>query len=45
MLNMGFKDDLDTILAETPIKKQSLLFSATMPKEVMHISKSIYAKP
>jgi ATP-dependent RNA helicase DeaD len=45
MLNMGFKDDLDTILAETPIKKQSLLFSATMPKEVMRISKNYMQKP
>ena len=26
MLNMGFKDDLDTILAETPEEKQTLLF-------------------
>ena len=40
MLNMGFKDDLDTILAETPKSKQTLLFSATMPKEVMRISKN-----
>ena len=40
MLNMGFKDDLDTILAETPEEKQTLLFSATMPKEVMRISKN-----
>ena len=40
MLNMGFKDDLDTILAETPENKQTLLFSATMPKEVMRISKN-----
>ena len=40
MLNMGFKDDLDTILAKTPAKKQTLLFSATMPKEVMKISKN-----
>jgi ATP-dependent RNA helicase DeaD len=39
MLNMGFKDDLDTILAETPEEKQTLLFSATMPKEVLRISK------
>ncbi len=45
MLNMGFKDDLDTILAETPIKKQSLLFSATMPKDVMRISKNYMQKP
>ena len=40
MLNMGFKDDLDIILAETPDNKQTLLFSATMPKEVMRISKN-----
>ena len=40
MLNMGFKDDLDTILAETPKTKQTFLFSATMPKEVMRISKN-----
>ena len=40
MLNMGFKDDLDTILAETPKEKRTLLFSATMPKEVMRITKN-----
>ena len=40
MLNMGFKDDLDIILAETPENKQTLLFSATMPKEVLRISKN-----
>ncbi len=45
MLNMGFKDDLDIILAETPQKKQTLLFSATMPKEVMRISKSYMFNP
>ena len=45
MLNMGFKDDLDTILAETPKEKQTLLFSATMPKEVMRISKNYMLNP
>ncbi|MDC0204178.1 DEAD/DEAH box helicase [Flavobacteriales bacterium] len=45
MLNMGFKDDLDTILAETPEEKQTLLFSATMPKEVMRISKNYMFNP
>lgn len=39
MLDMGFKDDLDTILAETPETKQTLLFSATMPKQVRGIAK------
>lgn len=39
MLNMGFKDDLDAILAGTPKEKQTLLFSATMPKEIIEISR------
>ena len=45
MLNMGFKDDLDTILSSTPSAKQSLLFSATMPKEVLRISKNYMSNP
>lgn len=39
MLNMGFKDELDTILSETPDTKQTLLFSATMPREVSRIAR------
>ena len=39
MLTMGFKDDLDAILANTPETKQTLLFSATMPKEIVNIAK------
>ncbi len=39
MLNMGFKDELDDILAHTPEDKQVLLFSATMPREVARIAK------
>jgi ATP-dependent RNA helicase DeaD len=38
MLNMGFKDELDKILEVTPEKKQTLLFSATFPKEVESIA-------
>ncbi len=38
MLNMGFKEELDNILSETPDTKQTLLFSATMPKEVARIA-------
>ena len=45
MLNMGFKEDLDTILAETPQEKQTLLFSATMPKEVLKITKEYMFSP
>ena len=45
MLNMGFKKDIDTILHKTPKNKQILLFSATMPKEVLKISKNYMINP
>lgn len=38
MLSMGFKDDLDAILENSPEGKQTLLFSATMPNEIIAIS-------
>ncbi len=40
MLSMGFKDDLDAILGETPPGKQTLLFSATMEKQVANIARN-----
>ena len=40
MLNMGFKDDLDSILEATPEEKRVLLFSATLPIEVEKIAKT-----
>ncbi|MCL1821589.1 MAG: DEAD/DEAH box helicase [Prolixibacteraceae bacterium] len=45
MLSMGFKDDLDTILAGTPDTRQTLLFSATMPKEIAAIAKKYMHEP
>ncbi|MEO6301658.1 MAG: DEAD/DEAH box helicase [Bacteroidia bacterium] len=45
MLNMGFKDDLDIILKETPKEKNTWLFSATMPREVERISKNYMSNP
>ena len=45
MLNMGFKDDLDQILEVTPREKQTLLFSATFPREVDAIAKNYMTKP
>ena len=45
MLNMGFKDDLDKVLAATPKEKQTLLFSATFPAEVNAIAKNYMNKP
>jgi len=40
MLNMGFKEDLNFILDETPENRNTYLFSATMPREVERIAKS-----
>lgn len=45
MLNMGFQEDLDTILSETPKEKNTWLFSATMPNEVLRISKKYMENP
>ena len=45
MLNMGFRDDLNTILEQTPDKRDTYLFSATMPKEVAAIAKNYMVKP
>lgn len=45
MLTMGFKDDLDMILSQTPKEKNTWLFSATMPHEVQRISRSYMKEP
>ncbi len=39
MLNMGFQEDIEKILQETPAERRTLLFSATMPAEIARISK------
>lgn len=39
MLNMGFKEDLETILSTTPSSRRTMLFSATMPQEIGRIAK------
>lgn len=45
MLTMGFKEELDAILEQTPEKKQTLLFSATMSKEIISITKRYMNNP
>ncbi|MBE14998.1 MAG: ATP-dependent RNA helicase [Cytophagaceae bacterium] len=45
MLNMGFYEDITTILADTPEDKLTWLFSATMPKEVARIAKEFMVNP
>jgi ATP-dependent RNA helicase DeaD len=45
MLNMGFAEDVETILAETPEDKQVALFSATMPKQIRRLSQQYLRDP
>jgi len=45
MLNMGFADDVETILADTPDDKQVALFSATMPAQIRRLSKKYLTEP
>jgi len=45
MLNMGFVDDIETILSETPDDRQTVLFSATMPASVLAITKKFQKNP
>jgi ATP-dependent RNA helicase DeaD len=42
MLNMGFVEDIETILAATNSDKKMLFFSATMPNEILKVAKKIY---
>lgn len=45
MLNMGFVEDIETILSETPEDRQTVLFSATMPASVLAITKKFQKNP
>ncbi len=45
MLRMGFIDDVEWILGQTPEQRQTVLFSATMPKEVQHIARRYLKQP
>lgn len=45
MLNMGFLEDIEKIIAQVPDKRQTLLFSATMPKEIKTIGVKFMKDP
>ncbi len=45
MLEMGFQQDLDAILQEAPIERQTLLFSATFPEKIKSMTESIMSSP
>mgnify|MGYP000445189333 CR=1 FL=1 len=45
MLDMGFYDDIETILEQTPSKRQTLLFSATYPEKIQQLSSDFQKDP
>jgi len=45
MLDMGFVHDVKKIIAKIPAKRQTLFFSATMPKEIQQLADTILNKP
>ena len=45
MLDMGFREDIDEIISYTSSKRQTLLFSATMPKEILDLTQQYQKDP
>lgn len=45
MLDMGFKDEITSLLKQSPESRQTLLFSATIPEEIRKISRSLQRDP
>ena len=45
MLNMGFLEDMETILSQLPEERQTLMFSATMPQAITDIAKKFQKDP
>lgn len=45
MLNMGFREDIETILAQAPEERQTVLFSATMPQPILDITREYQKDP
>ena len=45
MLDMGFLHDVQRIIAQLPAKRQTMLFSATMPPEIERLTKTILTDP
>ncbi|MBL8992999.1 MAG: DEAD/DEAH box helicase, partial [Spirochaetia bacterium] len=45
MLNMGFREDIETILADMPEERQTVFFSATMPKPILDLTRKYQRDP
>ena len=45
MLDMGFVDDIEEIMRSLPVERQTLLFSATMPRPILSLTKKYMKAP
>lgn len=45
MLDMGFRDDINTILTDAPIERQTILFSATMARDILELTRKLQRDP
>ena len=45
MLSMGFREDIETILASTPEDRRTVLFSATMPPDILALTEQYQREP
>ena len=45
MLDMGFRDDIELIIRDIPHQRQTVLFSATMPQEILTLTKKFQRNP
>ncbi|MCX9089075.1 MAG: DEAD/DEAH box helicase, partial [Candidatus Methanoperedens sp.] len=45
MLDMGFREDIELIMKKTPKERQTILFSATMPRAILDLTKKYQTKP
>ncbi len=45
MLNMGFLEDMETILGQLPNERQTMMFSATMPSAILEIARKFQKNP
>ncbi|SKA88082.1 ATP-dependent RNA helicase DeaD [Caloramator quimbayensis] len=45
MLDMGFREDIEFILKKAPVERQTLLFSATMPKPILELTEKYQKNP
>ena len=45
MLDMGFRDDINTILLDAPVERQTIMFSATMARNILELTRKLQRDP